>query len=218
LDTRFSGHVVEHLSLGMAGPALIAAAMPLTLALRASSKPWRDRVRHVLRSGPVAVLIHPVTVLALAVLGPWIVWLTPINDWQLRSEPVHALVHLHLLVAGMLFAVSILGLDHSAWRRSHAARLLAAVIALPLHTLLGLVILSANTPYLNPDMEPRAGLADQRLGATVLWLIGDGLATVALLVIGAQWYAAERRVEARLDAATARVVVPSASSQAPMPG
>jgi cytochrome c oxidase assembly factor CtaG len=184
---------------------LIAAGAPLTLALRASSRPWRTRLRHVLRSGPMSVLIHPVTVLALAVLGPWIVWLTPINDAQLRSEPVHALVHLHLVVSGLLFAIAILGLDHSAWRRSHAARLLAAALALPLHTLLGLVILSASTPYLNRAMTPSAGLADQRFGAALLWLVGDGLATVALLVIGLQWAASERRAEQRSSASALEI-------------
>jgi cytochrome c oxidase assembly factor CtaG len=218
--SRFSGHVVEHVLLGMAGPALVAAGMPLTLAFRASSRVSRTRLRRVLRSRPMTVLIHPVVVLAFAVLAPWIVWLTPLNDWQLRSEPVHAIVHLHLFVSGLLFAIAILGLDHSAWRRSHAGRLLAASLALPLHTLLGLVILSASTPYLNRGMAPSAGLSDQRFGAALLWLVGDGLATVALLVIGLQWLDAERRAEARIgdespDIATTR---PGAATGAPVSG
>jgi cytochrome c oxidase assembly factor CtaG len=72
--------------------------------------------------------------------------------------------------------------------------LLAAALSLPLHALLGLVILSASTPFLNPGLAPGAGLADQRNGAAVLWVVGDGLATVTMLVIGLQWARWESRV------------------------
>jgi cytochrome c oxidase assembly factor CtaG len=106
---------------------------------------------------------------------------------------VHALVHIHLVVSGVLFGVAILGLDLTPWRRRHAIRLFAAALALPVHTILGLVVLSAAHPYLNPGMAPGDGLADQRFGAALLWLTGDGLATVVILVIVAQWFEAERR-------------------------
>jgi cytochrome c oxidase assembly factor CtaG len=147
----------------------------------------------VLRSGPVEVLTHPAVAVALAVLGPWVVWLSPLDELQRESAVVHALVHVHLVAAGGLFAVAVLGLDHTRWRRSHAVRLLAAAVALPLHALLGLIILSASTPFLNPGMAPGAGLDDQRLGAGLLWVVGDGIATAAMLVVGLQWASWERR-------------------------
>jgi cytochrome c oxidase assembly factor CtaG len=116
----------------------------------------------------------------------------------------------------------VLGLDHTRWRRAHAARLLAAGVALPLHSLLGLVILGASTPFLNPGMATGAALDDQRLGAALLWVIGDGIATAAMLVVGVQWAQRERREAARgprLDAWTppwaAPVAVRSSPEQAP---
>jgi cytochrome c oxidase assembly factor CtaG len=197
LGERFSGHVVEHLLLGLLGPGLVAAGSPLTLALRASRPPARRRLRAVLRSRPAEVLTHPAVAVALAMLGPWVVWLSPIDRYQRESAVAHAAVHVHLMAAGALFAVAVLGLDHTRWRRANAARLLAAAVALPLHALLGLVILSASTPFLNPDMAPEAGLDDQRLGAALLWVIGDGIATAAMLVVGVQWAQRERREDQR---------------------
>jgi cytochrome c oxidase assembly factor CtaG len=197
LGDRFSGHVIEHLLLGLVGPGLVAAGSPLTLALRSSRPPARRRLRAVLRSRPVQVLTHPAVAVALAMLGPWVVWLSPVDRYQRQSVVVHGIVHLHLVAAGALFAVAVLGLDHTRWRRAHAARLLAAAVALPLHALLGLVILSASTPFLNPDLAPAAGLDDQRVGAALLWVIGDGIATAAMLVVGVQWAQHERRDDRR---------------------
>lgn len=197
LPERFSTHVLEHVLLGMAGPALIAAAAPLTLLARACPARYRASVRRALRSPVAAFATHPVAALGFAALGPWALWLTPLNDWQLEHDWVHALVHAHLFVSGVAFGVAILGLDHSRWRRRHATRLFGAALALPMHTLLGLVLLSAAKPYLNPGMDPVDGLDDQRFGAAMLWVVGDGLATAAIVVIVAQWIAAERRAAAR---------------------
>jgi cytochrome c oxidase assembly factor CtaG len=197
LSDRFSGHVVEHLLLGLAGPFLIAAGSPLTLALRASSRPTRRRLRTLLRSTAAEVLTHPAVAVALAVLGPWIVWLSPLDGLQRESVFVHAAVHAHLVAAGAIFAVAVLGLDHTRWRRAHGARLLAAAVALPLHALLGLVILSASTPFLNPGLPFDEGLDDQRIGAALLWVVGDGIATVAMLVVGLQWANWERSAVSR---------------------
>jgi cytochrome c oxidase assembly factor CtaG len=193
LDERFSGHVTEHLLLGLIGPALIAAGTPITLALRSSSRAGRRRLRRALHSPVVVTLTHPAVALAIAVFGPWVVWLSPVDDWQRDSSLVHGVVHLHLFVSGLLFAVAVLGLDHTRWRRAHGIRLLAAAVALPLHAILGLVILSASTPFLNPTLAPDIALDDQRLGAALLWVVGDGIATVAMLVVGLQWAAWERR-------------------------
>ncbi|HEX7094460.1 MAG TPA: cytochrome c oxidase assembly protein, partial [Acidimicrobiales bacterium] len=152
LGERFSAHVGEHVLLGMLGPGLVAAGAPLTLLARACPARSRRLVRQTLRSRGAHVLTHPVAALALAAIGPWILWLTPLNRWQLEHEWVHALVHVHLVVSGFLFGVAILGLDQSHWRRRHATRLFGATLALPLHTLLGLILLSASTPYLNPGL------------------------------------------------------------------
>jgi cytochrome c oxidase assembly factor CtaG len=191
--SRFSGHVIEHLLLGLVGPALVAAGRPVTLALRSSSRPARRRLRRALASPVASVLTHPAVAVGTAVLAPWVVWLSPVDDWQRDSGVAHAVVHAHLVASGLLFGVVVLGLDHTRWRRCHGARLLAAAVALPLHALLGLVILSADTPFLNPTMPVRAGLADQRLGAALLWVVGDAIATAAILVVGLQWAAWERR-------------------------
>jgi len=189
---RFSGRVVEHVLVGMVGPWSMVLGRPITLAVRAGGRA-RSTARWALHARVPSRLAHPLVALALFALGPWVLWLTPLYRWEGRSELVHSAVHLHLVLSGALFAVAVLGLEPTAWRHAHPLRLLSAALLLPVHTVLGLVLLSARQPYLQPHLPAEAALADQRLGAALLWVIGDGLATTTLLLIGWQWAAADRR-------------------------
>ena len=204
---RFSGRVLEHLLLGMAAPCLLVLGRPVTLALRARH-PVSRAVRVALRSPAGAVLCHPLVAAAVFAAGPWLLWLTPLYELEESSPVVHQVVHLHLLLSGALLALGVLGLEPTRWRGAHGLRMLAAAVLLPVHTLLGLVLLSAGTPWLNEDMGRTAGLADQRFGAGLVWVAGDALATVALLVVGLQW---SRREPRRLDVGAAEPVARAAT-------
>ena len=188
---RFSGRVLEHLLLGMLAPGLLVLGRPISLALRARSHVSRQ-VRIALRSGTIARLSHPLVAAAIFSIGPWLLWLTPLYELEGRSDAVHQLVHLHLLSAGVLLAVAVLGGEPTPWRSAHALRMWAAALLLPLHTLLGMVLIAASSPWLNDGLPAGPALDDQRLGAAILWIAGDGLATVMLLGVGAQWARRER--------------------------
>lgn len=178
----FSGRVVEHVLVGMVGPWALVLGRPVTLALRAGGRA-RSSAHWVLRSPVGARLTHPLVALVAFALGPWLLWLTPLYELEARSEPFHLAVHLHLVASGALFAVAVLGLEPTRWRPAHGLRLLSAALVLPVHTVLGLVLLSSLDP-------------DRRAGGALLWAVGDGLATITLLLIGLQWAAADRRPDA----------------------
>lgn len=197
---RFSGRVVEHAVLGMAAPWLLVTGRPVTLALRSSRGRLRRAARAVVHGGALAGLAHPVLAAVAFGIGPWLLWLSPIYEHESRSGLAHAAVHLHLLTTGVLFGVAVLGLEPTRWRSAHGVRMLAAAVLLPVHTLLGMVLLTAREPFLNAHLAPAAGLADQRLGAGLVWLVGDGLATIAMLVVGLQWARAEGRPDAPVRA------------------
>lgn len=191
---RFSGRVLEHALLGMAAPWLLVAGRPVTLALRSGDGVAHRWARALVRGPRLHLLSHPIVAAALFAIGPWLLWLTPLYELETGSALFHTAVHVHLLASGFLFGVAVLGLEPTAWRSRHGLRLLAAATLLPLHSLLAMVLLSARIPLLNPELPIAAGLADQRAGASLAWVVGDGLATVALLLIGAQWARTERHL------------------------
>jgi cytochrome c oxidase assembly factor CtaG len=203
LGDRFSGHVAEHLGLVMVAPVLVAAGRPLTLALLALGVGARRRLVGALRSPPARLALNPGLVWLNVVAAPWVLWFSPLYRRSLDDRVVHGVVHLHLFLAGLLFAVVVLGLDHAGRPLGHPARALAVGLTLPLHALLGLVVLSLRRPVLNPDLPEAAGLADQRLGAALVWLGGDLLATVAVAVVVGRWFASERRRAVTGDAGRA---------------
>jgi cytochrome c oxidase assembly factor CtaG len=212
LDGRFSGHVVEHLVLVMIAPLLVAAGRPLALALVALPGRPRRRLAALLRSPPARLALHPALVWLTAIVAPLVVWFSPLYRWSLDHAAVHGLVHGHLFVAGLLFAAVVMGLDHAGRPPAHPARALAVGLLLPLHALVGMVVLSLERPKLNPGLDEAAGLADQRLGAALMWLGGDLLATVAVAVVVGRWLAAERRRAVVVDAAEVLAVTPGGAA------
>lgn len=118
----------------------------------------------------------------------------------LRSEPLHAAVHLHFLVSGCAFVWPLVGLDPLPRGIPHAARLGSVILAVPFHAVLGLAIMSASTP-----LAPRAypSLSDQQAAGAIGWAAGEVFAFALVALAFVQWLAADRRQAGRLDRAQA---------------
>jgi cytochrome c oxidase assembly factor CtaG len=206
---RFSVHVGQHVLLGIVAPVLLALGAPVTLALQASRRPTHVNLLRVLRSRPAAVIGHPVTALVVFGLTLFALYFSPLYELSLRNDVVHAWVHVHFVVAGCLFAWTTIGLDPVPHRLPHGGRLLLVLLAVPFHTFLGVALLSGVEPvaagwYAGLGIGGAAALDDQRVGAAVMWLVGDLMALVLSVVVARQWWAAEQRrtrhLDARLDA------------------
>lgn len=211
---RFSLHTLQHLLLGMAAPLLLALGAPITLALQASGRAQQRVLLAVVHSRPVAWATHPLVGWAVFAGTLFALYFSPLFELSLRHGTVHAAVHLHFLAAGVLFFWPAVGLDPARRRLSPPARLLYVLVALPFHAFLGLAVRSSEARPLGGEVYgavegvTRADLlADQRLGAGLLWAVGDLLGLAAAAVIVVQWIRAEerrqRRDDRRLDAADA---------------
>ncbi|HEY6696588.1 MAG TPA: cytochrome c oxidase assembly protein, partial [Acidimicrobiales bacterium] len=113
---RFEGdrlwvHMVQHTMLGIAVPLLIVLAAPLTLALQTARPPTRQALRTALRSRPARVFTHPVVAWSLFGGGLVVIYLTPLLDVAARNDPVHLLVHTHVVLSGSLFLAVLVGVD-----------------------------------------------------------------------------------------------------------
>jgi len=201
--TRFSAHAGQHLLLGMVGPLLLALAAPLTLALQASGPATRARLRRLLHHRAACVLAHPLVGLALFGGSLFALYFSPLLGLSLRHGVVHAGVHLHFVAAGVIFLWPVVAVDPVAARPPHPVRLLAVFLTLPLHTVLGLALLSGDRllagGWYGRALGTEAALADQRVGGGVLWAAGElvGLACAGLVLH--QWMAADEREASRND-------------------
>lgn len=193
---RLTIHMIQHLLLGMAVPFAIVLSAPMTLALQAGSPGARHLVRRALALPVTRVLTHPVVTWLLFGGGMVAVYLTPLLGWSARHPVVHVLVHQHLLLSGCLFLVGLVGVDRLPNPLPYGARLLAVLLAVPFHAILGLAMLSARQP-LAPDAYP--SLSDQRTAAALLWIMGELFTVSVAAVVVARWYRADQREAARID-------------------
>lgn len=208
-SSRFSLHTAQHVLLGMVAPALFALGAPVTLALQAASRAGQTALLGLLHSRAVTVLTHPVAVWVVFGGTLVVLYFSSLFELSLRHGAVHAAVHLQFLAAGGLFCWTAVGTDPGRWRLPHGARLLFVLLAVPVHAVIGLALMGS-VEVLAPEVYgsgPEA-LADQRLGAGILWATGELFGVVLAGVVLAQWMAHDERVARRtdrvLDAARAR--------------
>jgi putative membrane protein len=184
----FTAHMVQHLVVGMFAPLLLVSARPITLLLRAlPAGRFRRAVVAVARSSPAAVLVFPPVAAVLDVGGLWVLYRTGLFAATHDDPRLHAVVHLHVLLAGLLFSAAICGLDPLRHRTSFLLRASTLVAAGAAHAVLAKSLWAAPPP--GTAFSP----ADLHTGAEVMYYGGD-LAEVGLaVVIAVGWYAAGGR-------------------------
>ncbi len=177
-------HVVGHLLLGMAGPLLLVTAAPLTLVLRALPPSRARALGRLLRSRPVAVVSHPVVAGVLDTGGLWLMYRT-----DLAAAVPLGLLAVHVLLAGYLFAFSLVGADPAAHRAALAVRAGVLVAAVAAHDVLAKLLYAA----------PPAGVpVAQAEAAGMVVYYGGTVVHVALFVLlGREWARAQRRLRDR---------------------
>ena len=208
-DTLLSAHMVQHMVLSMLVPLSLALGAPVTLALRTLPRAPRRWLLAVLHSRVAKVLSFPPLTFALYVLSPWALYFTGWYDASLRSDYVHEMMHLHLVLVGSLFFWPIVGVDPLPGRVSHPFRVLLTVLTLPFHAFLGVTIMGQATllggehyralrdgPMASwlPDMR-----ADQQLAGGILWGAGDLVGLVFFVILFAQWVRSSMKEAERED-------------------
>ncbi|TDB85648.1 cytochrome c oxidase assembly protein [Actinomadura sp. 7K534] len=189
----FTVHMAQHLLAGMVAPVLLVLARPLTLALRAL-RPGGPR-RALLAAAHWRVsgwLLFPPVAAALDMGGLWVLYRTPLLAAAHDRPILHALVHAHVVAAGLLFTAAICQLDPVRRRWGlplRGATLLAAGAA---HAVL------AKTLYALPPPGTAFAASDLHVAAQLMYYGGDLVEVALAVVLAVQWYAvAGRRRRAR---------------------
>lgn len=207
--TLFAVHMVQHLLLTLVAAPLLALGAPITLLLRLSSASTRQRlILPVLHSRLLRIVSFPVITWVLFAGVMWASHFSGLYDAALDNEVVHVLEHALYLGVGLLFWWPVVGADPSPWRLAHPARIAYLFLGMPQSSFLGLAILSAPNVlyphYASPvrDWGPTP-LADQQLAGGIMWVGGDFVFLIAMILAVAVWLRAEeaegRRSDARLD-------------------
>jgi putative membrane protein len=194
----FVVHVAGHLLLAMAGPLLLALAAPVTLALRALPAAGRGRLLAVVHSTPARALTWPPVVLVLELGGMVAFYLTDLVVLAHTQPVVMALVDLHMVLAGFLLALVLVGPDPLPHRPGLVGRLATLLVAAAGHDVVAKVVYARGLPGGDP--------ADVRAGAQLLYHGGTVIEVALAVVLMAAWYARggralrhEQRRERRRD-------------------
>ena len=176
----FSVHMIEHLMLIMVVPSLLVLGHPLTVLRAALASP--ERFDKVVRSWPVAVPTHPLVSTALYCLVIVATHLTSFMDEMTVHPWLGGLEKVLYLVSGYLFCMTLLGYEPIRWLLPTIARIALSLIAMTADTVVGIVLMQADT-NLFPKMEMHrpmgapSALHDLHLGGGIMWAFGDGLMT-----------------------------------------
>ena len=208
-------HMLQHLLLGMVAPLFLALGAPVTLALQGLPRPGQVALLRVLNHPVARVVSHPLVAWSLFSLSLFALYFTPLFALSVRNDLVHTGVHLHFLAAGFLFCWSVLEVDVGHRRVGHAVRLLAVLMTVPFHAILGLALQGGADDPLGRGvfvpLDPSWGstlTADQQLAASALWGLGEVWGVVLVILVATAWMRDEARrqvrEDARLDAALAR--------------
>lgn len=213
----FSAHMVAHMMLSMVAPILLVLGAPITLALRALPGPRvpgevgpRQVLLAILHSRVVRVLTHPVVAAIIFIGSLYAIYFTGMFDWLMQNHLGHAWMEIHFLLAGLLFFYVLVGVDPAPRKLAPLWRFGLLLVVMPFHAFFSIALMSSQTvvgldywrllhrPY-RTDL-----LADQYLGGSLSWALGE---LPILLVLGAvfvQWILSDRREARRVDRAADR--------------
>jgi putative membrane protein len=181
--TSFRAEVARHLLTAMAAPVALALGAPVTLALRTLPTRGRRAVLGVLHGRPARLVTTAPAVLLVAVGGTWAYYATPLYPAAHHRPWLHAVVHVHLVLAGCLLTWYVAGRDPLPRRRSTRSALVVLLLATAGHDLL------AKATYAGALPHHGGPAADVRRGAQLMFYGGDVVTLALAAAAMSAWYA-----------------------------
>ncbi|GAA3397665.1 cytochrome c oxidase assembly protein [Cryptosporangium minutisporangium] len=203
-DTLFSAHMVQHMLLSMVAPILMALGAPVTLALRTLPGKPRGWLLAFLHSRYFHLVSHPLIAFTFFIATPYALYLSGWYPATLTSTWVHEFTHVHFLIVGSLFFWPLIGLDPLPGRWQYPARALMMIISMPLHAVLGVIVMQmagriATGYYEGLQLSWISPESDQQVGGGLLWASGDLISLLMLAAFVTQWIRSDERTAARID-------------------
>jgi cytochrome c oxidase assembly factor CtaG len=176
----FTLHMIQHMLLVLVAPPLLALAIPPALLGRLYQQPRLARALRVVWSPSTSLILFN---------GVLVFWHLPFAyDATLRSAWVHAGEHLSFVVAGMIFWGVIVSPAPKLVRASYGLRLGLVVGANLVNFIVGFALAFAGRPLYRHYTEVArlwglTPLDDLRLGGGVMWVMGQMMYVIPLLLL-----------------------------------
>ena len=213
----FSYHMISHMVLGMIAPIGLVLGAPMTLALRTlpqgrtpDERGVRGSLLAALHSRYGVVITNPIVALAIFDGSLFALYFTDLFAVLMQSHVGHLFMSLHFLAAGFLFFFIIIGVDPNPRRVHHLVQIVILFAAMSIHAFFSVALMSTSTlidkgfyaslqtPWLTDY------LADQKLGGSIGWAMGEIPILIALVATFINWMRDDSREAKRIDRNTAR--------------
>jgi len=211
-QVAFSFHMISHMVLATLAPIGIVLGAPITLALRTlpigrtqEERGVRGFALAILHSRYSKVITHPVSALIIFEASLFALYFTNLFNWLMSYHFGHFFMGLHFLHSGVLLFFVIIGVDPSPQKSPFIFRVVILFVAISIHAFFSVALMSSSQlvdgGYFAEIARPwwPDFLADQRMGASIGWAMGEIPILLALIATFIQWVRADERDAVRIE-------------------
>ena len=211
-QVAFSFHMISHMVLATLAPIGIVLGAPITLALRTlpigrtqEERGVRGFAIAILHSRYSRIVTHPVSALIIFEASLFALYFTNLFNWLMSYHFGHFFMGLHFLLSGILLFFVIIGVDPTPQKRPFILRIAILFVAISIHAFFSVALMSSSQlvdgGYFAEIARPwwPDFLADQRMGASIGWAMGEIPILLALIATFIQWIRADERDAVRIE-------------------
>lgn len=193
-ERLFWVHQIQHLLLRMIGPMLLALAWPQGVLIAGLPVSIRQKILAPIVSSPwvqksFALIAHPVAATSIFI-GALYFWEIPrVHDFALLNEPVHYVMHVTMLLAGLVFWWRIFDRRPAPKGLRYGVRLMMLWLAVLSNIALG-AYTSLKNVVLYPAYDTPPGrlfdfgaLGDEKLGGIIIWIPSSMMILIAVIIV-----------------------------------
>ena len=208
----FSYHMIAHMLLGMVAPIGLVLGAPITLALRtlpqgrtSSERGVRGSLLAALHSKVGVFYTNPIVALLIFDGSLFALYFTDLFASMMQSHIGHLFMTLHFLAAGFLFFSAVIGVDPNPRKIPYLVQIVVLFTAMSIHAFFSVALMSTSTlidgGYFASLQTPWLTdlLADQKLGGSVGWAMGEIPILIALAATFINWRREDSREANRID-------------------
>jgi len=213
----FSYHMIAHMFLAMIAPIGLVLGAPMTLALRTlpqgrtpSERGVRGSLLAALHSKLGTFYTNPVVALLIFDGSLFALYFTDLFASMMQSHVGHLFMTLHFLAAGFLFFFVVIGIDPNPRKIPYLVQIVVLFAAMSIHAFFSIALMSTTTlidkGYFASLQTPWLTdlLADQKLGASIGWAMGEIPILMALVATFINGRREDAREAKRIDRNTVR--------------
>lgn len=192
----FWAHMIVHLLLITVAPAFLVAAQPIRLLRSTTVGGARQRVYRSVTSRPFRMVTRPAVTVPVYAAVLVTTHLTGFQQAMAQHMWIHDAETIIYLVSGYLLLLPVLGSEFVGRHMPFALRAVTIVACMIPDAIVGVTLMMSPHVIAPAYSELRAGwgpdaLADQTIAGAIMWVGGDGLMMILILVIARDWVASK---------------------------